>query len=197
MVDKLFFCGEPMALRCFFKNLPMLCSILIGPLFCQGFYTKDGLDFPLAHGHRSVRPTRLGLSGLVFCFYPLQLPPSPHLVRRFLRKGANWGDGQINADGSMFIGRRMRYKTWTATNLSLDDDCKYWVDGVTINKVTVWTLAVGDEDPWMTVYGVWGRQGYRGLTRCPEAFKAYDTCRSSIGLYLGLKCRFVFRALHL
>ena len=110
MVDKLFFRGEPMALRCFFKNLPMLCPILIVPLFYQGFYTKDGLDFPLAHGHRSVRPICLGPSGLVFCFYPLQLPPSPHLVRRFLLKGADWGDGQINADDSMFMGRRMRYK---------------------------------------------------------------------------------------
>ena len=110
MVDKLFFRGEPVTLRWFFKNLPMLCPILIGPLFYQGFYTKDGLDFPLAHGHRSVRPTRLGPLGLIFCFYPFQLPPSPYLVRRFLRKGANWGDGQINADGSMFMGRRMRYK---------------------------------------------------------------------------------------
>ena len=62
-----------MALRYFFKNLSMLYPILIGPLFYQGFYTKDGLDFPLAHGHRSVRPTRLGLSGLVFCFHPLHL----------------------------------------------------------------------------------------------------------------------------
>ena len=61
MVDKLFFRGEPMALRCFFKNLPMLCPIPIGPLFYQVFYTKDGLDFSLAHGHRcahSFRPVR-------------------------------------------------------------------------------------------------------------------------------------------
>ena len=93
MVDKLFFHEELMALRCFFKNLPMLCPILIGPLFYQGFYAKDGLDFLLAHGHRPVRPTRLGPLGLAFYFYPLQLPPSPHLVRRFLWKGANWGDG--------------------------------------------------------------------------------------------------------
>ena len=71
MVDKLFFRGEPMALKCFFKNLPILCPIFIGPLFYQEFYTKDELDFPLAHGHRSVSPTRLGPSGLVFCFYPL------------------------------------------------------------------------------------------------------------------------------
>ena len=62
-----------MALRCFFKNLPILCTILIKPLFYQGFYTKDGLDFLLTHGRRSVRPTCLGPSGLVFCFYPLQL----------------------------------------------------------------------------------------------------------------------------
>ena len=93
MVDKLFFRGEPMDLRCFFKNLPILCSIPIGLLFYQGLYIKDRLDFPSAHGHRSVRPTRLGPSGLVFCFYPLQLPPSPHLDCRFFRKGANWGDG--------------------------------------------------------------------------------------------------------
>ena len=73
MVDKLLFRGEPMALRCFFKNLPMLCPILIGPLFYQGFYAKDGLDFPLAHGRRSVRPTRLGPLGLVACFYPLHI----------------------------------------------------------------------------------------------------------------------------
>ena len=74
MVDKLFFRGEPITLRCFFKNLPILCPIPIGPLFYQGFYTKDGLDFPLARGHRSVRPTRLGPSGLIFYFYPLHRP---------------------------------------------------------------------------------------------------------------------------
>ena len=89
MVDKSFFCGEFFVLRCSFKNLPMLRSILIGSLFYEGFHAKDGLDFPLAHGHRSVRPTRLGSSGPVFCFYPLQLLPSPYLVRRYLREGIN------------------------------------------------------------------------------------------------------------
>ena len=103
MVDKLFFREESMVLRCSPK-------ILIGPLFYQWFHTKDGLDFLLAHGHRPVKPTRLGPSGLAFCFYPLQLPPSPHLVRRFLCKGANWGDGKNNPDSSMFMGRRMRYR---------------------------------------------------------------------------------------
>ena len=71
MVDKLLFHGELFVLRCSFKNLPMLYPILIGSLFYEGFYAKDGLDFPLAHGHRSVRPTRLGP---IFCFYHLHLP---------------------------------------------------------------------------------------------------------------------------
>ena len=71
MVNKLLFHGELFVLRCSFKNLPMLYPILIGSLFYEGFYAKDGLDFPLAHGHRSVRPTRLGP---IFCFYPLHLP---------------------------------------------------------------------------------------------------------------------------
>ena len=58
MVDKLFFCEESMVLRCFFKILPMICPILIGPLFHQGFHIKDGLDFLLAHGHGPVKPVR-------------------------------------------------------------------------------------------------------------------------------------------
>ena len=36
----------------------MLCPILIGPLFYQGFHTRDGLDFLLAHGRGPVRPVR-------------------------------------------------------------------------------------------------------------------------------------------
>ena len=54
MVDKLFFRGELFALRCSFKNLPMLCPILLGSVFYKIFYIKDGLDFPSAHGYRSV-----------------------------------------------------------------------------------------------------------------------------------------------
>ena len=71
MVDKSFRRGELFVLRCSFKNLPMLHPIFIGSLFYEGFHVKDGLDFPLAHGHRSVRPARLGPSGPIFCFYPL------------------------------------------------------------------------------------------------------------------------------
>ena len=68
MVDKSFFCERSMVLRCSPKILPMLCPILIGPLFHQGFHTKDVLDFLLAHRHRPVRPTCLGPLGLVFYF---------------------------------------------------------------------------------------------------------------------------------
>ena len=73
VVDKLFFREQSMVLRCSPKILPMLCPILIGPLFYHGFHTKDGLDFLLALGHRPVRPTRLGPSGLAFYFYPLHV----------------------------------------------------------------------------------------------------------------------------
>ena len=58
------------------------------------------------------------------CFYPLQLPPSPHLIRRFCARGSigvtvktiltvrcSWGDGQK--------------QTQTVTNLSYDDACEY------------------------------------------------------------------------
>ena len=72
-MDKSFFCGRSMVLRCSPKILPMLCPILIEPLFYQEFHTKDGLNFLLAHGHRPVRPTRLGPSGLIFYLYPLQI----------------------------------------------------------------------------------------------------------------------------
>ena len=43
--------------------------------------------------------------------------------------------------------------------------------------------------------GLWSMRpsGVQRSDKLPEAFKAYNTCRSSIGLYLGSKCRFVFR----
>ena len=55
-----------------------------GPSFCQGAYTKNGLDLLWAHGHGPI-----GLAKPYLIFYPLQLPPSPHLVRRF------YADGQL------------------------------------------------------------------------------------------------------
>ena len=78
MVDKSFLRGELFVLRCSFKNLLILRHILIGSLSYEGFYLKDRLDFPLAHGHRSVKPTRLGPSGPVFCFYLLHLYTFSH-----------------------------------------------------------------------------------------------------------------------
>ena len=67
-----------------------------------------------------VRPTHLGPSGLVFCFYPLQLPPSPDLVRRYLRKGINWGDGQINSCWRFYVhGLMVEIQTWMVTNFNL------------------------------------------------------------------------------
>ena len=58
MVDKLSFVKSPRSLRRSFKIFPMLCPILIGHLFHQGFHTNDGLDFLSAHGHGPVRPVR-------------------------------------------------------------------------------------------------------------------------------------------
>ena len=78
MVDKSFLRRELFVLRCSFKNLPMLRPILIGSLSYERFYTKDRLDFPLTHGHRSVKPTRLGPSGPVFYFYLLHLYTFSH-----------------------------------------------------------------------------------------------------------------------
>ena len=44
----------------------------LGPYFIRGSTQKIGSSFLWPNGHRSVRPTRLGPSGLVFCSYPLQ-----------------------------------------------------------------------------------------------------------------------------
>ena len=119
MVDKLFFRGELFALRCSFMNLPMLCPIFIGSLFYEGFYTKDGLDFPLAHGYRFASPTSLGPPGPIFGFYSLQLPPSPHLVCRYLRKGIKWGDSQTDSCWWIYVhGLTNEIQTRTVTNFS-------------------------------------------------------------------------------
>ena len=40
-----------------------------------------------------------------------------------------------------------------------------------------------------------GRQVYKVLTSCLGAFIVHDTCRLSVGICLGSKRRFVFRAL--
>ena len=50
----------------------------------SGPHTKDGLYLLWARGHGPV-----GLAKPYLIFYPLQLPPSPHLVRRFCVNGQN------------------------------------------------------------------------------------------------------------
>ena len=71
--------GELFVLMYSFRNLPILGPILIGSLFYVVFYTRDGLDFSLAHGYRSVRPICPGPSGLVFVFVfiPFSCPLHP------------------------------------------------------------------------------------------------------------------------
>ena len=102
MVDKLFFVKSLWSLRCSSKIFLMFCPILIGPLFHQGFHTKDGLDFLLARGHGPVRPVRLRL-----LFLSLSAAPFTPFDPSLLCKGVNWGDGQNNPDDSMFMGRRI------------------------------------------------------------------------------------------
>ena len=45
--------------------------------FLSGAHAKDGLYLLWACGHGPI-----GLAKPYFIFYPLQLPPSPHLIRR-------------------------------------------------------------------------------------------------------------------
>ena len=99
MVDKLSFVKSPQSLSRSFKIFPMLCPILIEPLFHQGFHTNDGPDFLSAHRHGPVRPRLLFLSPSAAPFTPFD--PS------LLCKGINWGDRQNNLDGLMFMGRRI------------------------------------------------------------------------------------------
>ena len=79
----------------------MLCPILIGPLFHQGFHTRDGLDFLLAHGHGLVRPVRPRLLFLASSTAPFT-PFDPSLLRKgsigvtvkiVLMVLCSWGDG--------------------------------------------------------------------------------------------------------
>ena len=135
VVDKLLFREESMVLRCVSKILPMLCPILIGPLFYQGFHTKDGLDFLLAHGYRPVRPVRhclLFLSSSVAPFTSF----GPSL---FYARGASWGDGKNNPDGSMFMGRWMRYRReWWKIEAKMTIVNTEWT--VTQSVWSVWTV---------------------------------------------------------
>ena len=50
----------------------------------SGAHAKDGLYLLWACGHGPIGLTKgpIGLAKPYFIFYPLQLPPSPHLIRR-------------------------------------------------------------------------------------------------------------------
>ena len=114
-------------------------------------------------------------------FYPLQLPPSPILVRLYLRKGANWGDSQILIGWRFDVhGLTAEISAWMVTG-SMGWRLKCRVDGDKVNG--------------MTVQENRGRQVYKVLISCPEAFMEHDTCHLSVGFYRGLKRHFVFRAL--
>ena len=87
-------------------------------------------------------------------------------------------------------------------NIDVNGDRLNWDDGwnvkQTVTRFMRWRLkcqADGDKVYGMTDRKEWGRQVYRVLTSCPEAFMVHDTCRLSIGFYLRSKRRFVFRAL--
>ena len=55
----------------------------------SGAHTKDGLYLLWACGHGPIGLVNgpIGLAKLYFIFYPLQLPPSPHLIRRHCANG--------------------------------------------------------------------------------------------------------------
>ena len=101
MVDKLFIVKSPRSLRCSSNIFPMLCPIHTGLSFHQGFHTRNGLDFLLAHGHGPVGPVRpylLFLSSSVAPFTPFD----PSLLCKWsIRVTVNivmtvlcsWGDG--------------------------------------------------------------------------------------------------------
>ena len=108
----------------------------------------------------------LGPSGLASCFYSLQLPPSPYLIRRFCEKGStrvtvkiiltvrcSWGrriDTYINGD-KFELGWRLWILSGRWHN-QYGDGLNFVVDG--------------DENLRRVVYGAWRRQVYRSLTSC-------------------------------
>ena len=81
MVEKLFIVKSPRSLRCSPNIFPMLCPIHIGPLFHQGFHTRDGLDFLLA---MNIDP--LGPSSLILLF----LSPSQSNKESYMQLGRDF-----------------------------------------------------------------------------------------------------------
>ena len=131
-----------------------------------------------AHGHGSVRLILQSPSGFIFILFNCPLHPFWSVVIE--KKGqlgwqlknyrltvqCSWVDGWNDwVDGSMFMGWRLKWLGWQWQ--------RQWVDG--------WKRR--------------GRQVYKHLTSCPKALMTHDTCRFTIGFYLGSKHHFVFCAL--
>ena len=60
------------------------CGGQVWAFVLLGAHTKDGLYLLWACGHGPIGLANgpIGLAKPYFIFYPLQLPPSPHLIRR-------------------------------------------------------------------------------------------------------------------
>ena len=132
-----------------------------------------------AHGYGSIRPILQGPSGLIFILFNCPLHPFWSVF--IWEKGANWGDGQIITSWRFNVhGLMAEISTWMVTG-SMGWRLKCRVNGDKVYGMMVWKNR--------------GRQVYKVLTSCPEAFMALDTCHLSVGFYLGSKRRFVFHAL--
>ena len=96
MADKSFPCREILHSSVHLPQSPSVWALFsLGPYFLVVFYSQWTY---IGDGLTSFRPMDMDPSGHLAGpvwprFYPLQLPPSPLLVRLYLRKGANWGDG--------------------------------------------------------------------------------------------------------
>ena len=77
---------------------------------------------------------------------------------------------------------------------NLDDGWKCWVDGDIISGMTVETSSEWWQGLWDDGSGRMRSSGVQNSDKLSRGIMAYNTCRLSIGLYLGLKRHFVFRA---
>ena len=168
-MDKLFIVKSPWSLRCSLNIFPMLCPIRIGPLFHQEFHKGWTRLILLAHGHGPMKSIRPH-----FLFLSSSATPFTPFDPSLLCKGS--------------IGVTKFEIKWRLRILS-GRWLNQYSDGLNFT-------ADGDESLWRVVYGAWSRQVHRSLTSC-RGIKGNDMCHSSSGSYLGSKCRFIFRALHL
>ena len=108
----------------------------------------------------------LGPSGLASCFYPLQLPPSPHLIRRFCARGSTGVTVKIMLTVRCSWGRRLdTYINGDKFELGW----RLWIlSGRWHNQYgdSPNFIADGDKNLRRVVYGAWRCQVYRSLTSC-------------------------------